>query len=158
MGQYAERLLKFCTPAMDYTPKSLTIVFDSYSQSTIKQLTQDRRGTSGRRIYVTSTEQSMPKGSEWTNFLKNNSNKFNLIIMLANYFQRESIRNELQYPNVVTQEERTIRITKTGIEELENCNHAEADTCIILEVSKSQNPIVVVASDTDIPILLCYVK
>ena len=63
--EYADALLKFCLPPSKSKPVQLGIIFDSYCTVTTKELTQIRRGTPGRRIYITNADQSMPRGKDW---------------------------------------------------------------------------------------------
>eukprot|EP00794_Sanderia_malayensis_P008248 gene8248-9129_t len=136
--------------------QSLAIIFDSYRISTIKQLTQSRRGTPGRRVHITSMEQIMPKGKDWDAFLRNRENKIELVQALVKHYTKENNRAKLKIPLMITEEEKTWIIRQTGTEELDSSNHIEADTRIILEVSKSNRPVVVKAADTDILVLMCY--
>eukprot|EP00794_Sanderia_malayensis_P002977 gene2977-3431_t len=136
--------------------QSLAIIFDSYRISTIKQLTQSRRGTPARRVHITSMEQIMPKGKDWDAFLRNMENKIELVQALVKHYTKENNRATLKIPLMITEEEKTWIIRQTGTEELDSSNHIEADTRIILEVSKSNRPVVVKAADTDILVLMCY--
>lgn len=45
-------------------------------------------------------------------------------------------------------------LTSQDVKELASCNHSKADARIVLNASKANNPVVVVASDTDILIAL----
>eukprot|EP00794_Sanderia_malayensis_P020787 gene20787-22825_t len=137
--------------------QSLVIIFDSYRIGTIKQLTQSRRGTPGRRVHITSMEQIMPKGKNWDAFLRNRENKIELIQALVKHYTKENNRATLKIPLMITEEEKTWIIRQTGTEELDSSNHIEADTRTILEVLKSNRPVVVKAADTDIFVLMCYV-
>ena len=69
-GIYADILLKFCLPPSQSKPLQIGIIFDYYSTATTKQLTQRRRGVSGRITHITSPEQSMPKVKIGTYFYK----------------------------------------------------------------------------------------
>ena len=57
---------------------------------------------------------------------------------------------------VITHEENAWLLTTEDVEKLPNCNHHEADTRIIAHDIPADTPVVVVASDTDILILLVY--
>lgn len=145
-------------PPSQSKPKQLGIICDSYSTATAKELTQQRRsgGVSGRRTHITSPEQSMPRGKDWDLFLHNAESKTKLIQFLVNHFKTHSVRSKLRIPLTVTEEENTWLITKTSLEELESCNHHEADTRLILRAIKSVDPIIIHARDTDVLILLSY--
>jgi hypothetical protein len=155
-GEYADALLNFCTPPSHSRPQQLGIIFDSYSTATTKELTQTCRGAPGRRIHITSSEKRMPKGKDWDSFLRNSENKTELIRFLVSYYKTDAVRSKLNIPLTVTEEEKTWLITRVKIEQLESCNHHEADTRLILQASKSNDPVVVLATDTDVLILLSY--
>ena len=155
-GKYAAALLKFCLPASDSKPQQLGIIFDSYSKATMKELTQRRRGTPGRRTRITSSEQDMPKGKDWDSFLRNSENKTELMRFLVDYYKTDAVRSKLKVPLTVTEEDNTWLITQLKIEMLDSCNHHEADTRLILHASKSTDPVIVRATDTDVFVLLTY--
>ena len=151
-GEYADTLLKFCWPPIQSKSLQLGIIFDSYTTTTTKELTQRRRGVSGRRTH----EKSMPRGKDWDLFLNNSENKTELIQFLVNYFKTDSVRIKLTIPLTVTEEENTWLITQMSIEKLESCNHHEADTRLVLHASQSKYPVIIRATDTDVLILLSY--
>ena len=57
-------------------------------------------------------------------------------------------------PVIVTEEENTWHIDKGEITNIFKCNHEEADTRVILHASLSSDNIIVVASDTDVLVLM----
>ena len=143
-------------PQSKFKPRDLGIIFDSYSTATTKELTQIRRGTVGRRIHITSSEQSMPRAKDWNMFPRNSENKTELIRFLVNYYKSDSVRSKLRLPLTVTEEDKTWLLTNTNVEQLDHCNHTEADTRLVLHASRCKNPVIIRATDTDIMILLCY--
>ena len=142
-GEYAEALFKFCLPLSDSKPLHLGIIFDSYNAVTTKELTQRRRGIPGRRTHITSSEQSMPKKKDWDSFLRNSENKTEMIRFLVNYYKTDVVRSKLKIPLIVTEEENTCLITNVKVEMLDSSNHHEADTRLILQASKSKDPVIV---------------
>ena len=154
--EYAENLLKFCMPSKKFNPAKLVIVMDTYGPSRIKEMTQRGRGCEGRKIFITEKGQSMPQGKDWMTFLLSGHNKMELIKFLANYYRSEQVRSNLEIPLVFTESSRTWMITPNGVQLLEDCNHHEADTRIIRHASLSQGPVVVVAADTDVFVLLVF--
>ncbi|KAG1648069.1 hypothetical protein GQR58_030110 [Nymphon striatum] len=50
-GEYAKAYFRFCTPAAADQAHSIAVIFDNYTQETTKQLTQHRRGHSGKRVF-----------------------------------------------------------------------------------------------------------
>ena len=59
---YANNVLKFCMPNVTKV-KRLFIIFDSYRENSIKQMTQLGRGKPGRNVYITNKKQKKPKNS-----------------------------------------------------------------------------------------------
>ena len=88
--------------------------------------------------------------------MNNGENKSELVKAITDYFKSKSIREKLKYPLVVTQKEKTWKITNSQINEDLSYNHIEADTRLILKASNSKHPAVITASDTDVLVLLCY--
>uniref|UniRef100_UPI00358E375C uncharacterized protein n=1 Tax=Myxine glutinosa TaxID=7769 RepID=UPI00358E375C len=98
----------------------------------------------------------MPRGKDWDAFLHNAENKTELIKFMVTYFKSDSVRSKLRIPLTVTEEQNTWLITQTKFEQLESCNHHEADTRLVLHASKCEGSVVIKASDTDVLILLSY--
>ena len=59
---YANAVLSYCMPDDNINVRSLNIVFDSYENQSIKQMTQIKRGKSSIRVYITNMKQKMPSG------------------------------------------------------------------------------------------------
>ena len=162
---YANNFLKFCMPKVTKV-KRLFIIFDSYRENSIKQMTQLGRGKPGRNVYITNMKQKKPKNSDWYSFLRNSHNKTELICALVRHFKSDDVRMNFQYPIIVTAEEKTWQLSTNQVLELPSSNHVEADTRIIMEALKSENTetleditactIIVKAADTDILVLMCY--
>ena len=148
--------MKYCMPKNASGVGKLCIIFDSYRDSIIKQLTQMRRGKSGRNVYITNMKQKIPKNKDWHNFRRNSHNKTEMISAIVGYCKSKEFRARLDIPILITEEDHTWLVSKTGIDELPSSNHIVADTRIILEALKSTNVVVVIAADTDILILMCY--
>ena len=66
------------------------------------------------------------------------------------------MRTKLNMPLIITEGRNTCQIFQNFIQKLANCNHHEADTRIVLYASKSDNPVVVVGTDTGVLILVVY--
>ena len=88
--------------------------------------------------------------------MNNGENKSELVKAITNYCRSISITKKLKYPLVVTNVEKTLKITNSQINEDLSWNHIEADTRLILEASKSKHPLVIRASDTYVLVLMCY--
>ena len=119
-------------------------------------MTQRKRGSSQKRVYITNLKQTMPQGKLWNSFLKNPENKRNLIEIMVERFSSPCIRSKLEFELLVTHEENTFLITNDAVNELLPCNHIEADTRLILEATKSDNLVIIRSADTDVLMLMCY--
>ena len=153
--EYAASFIMFCTPSRDSHPAKLGIIFDCYTRSHIKQLTQLRRGTPGKRVYISSSQQSMPSGKAWQTFLHHPENKTELIHFLVKFMKEN--RNLLRIPTIVTENEKSWLLTTTAVIQLDDCNHIEADTRLIYVASTADSPVVIRATDTDVLILMVFV-
>ena len=98
----------------------------------------------------------MPQLRDWPSFLSDNENKTGLIKFIADYCKTEKNRYMLKIPLTITAGSSEWLITRNQVLQLPSCNHHEADTRIIHHAMQSTLPTVVVASDTDIFILLLY--
>ena len=114
------------------------------------------RGSGRAKVHITSICQEMPQGKDWEEFLCCPHNKTMLIRALVAHYKSEEVRKDLKYPVIVTEEEKTWGITTNSVMELLPCNHIEADTRLILEASKSELPVVIKATDTDVLVLMCF--
>ena len=155
-------LLKCFTPKSEYLPSKVHIVFDNYTDNISYSVKQTKRksraaGEDGSRVHIGSDAQEMPQGDDYKDFLKNSENKADLIRRFNEYVRREVPKMNLDYPLVITSEKNALEITSSGIEVLLPCNHEEADTRIMYHCTLDDKPIVVIASDTDILMLLLYV-
>ena len=88
--------------------------------------------------------------------MNNGENKSELVKSITDYYISKSTWEKLKYPLVKAHEEKTWKITNGQANEVLSCNHIEADTRLILEVSKSKHPVFIRASDTDVLVLTCY--
>ena len=68
---FADAVLSYCTPNDTLNVRRLSIIFDSYEQSYIKQMMQRKRGYSDNRVFITSLKQKMPQGKSFDAFLSN---------------------------------------------------------------------------------------
>lgn len=155
-GEYADSLFRFCLPPKMFNPSRLVIIMDTYGKNRIKSMTQKRRGHAGRKVIITEKGQTMPKSKDWNTFLQSGENKTELIKFLANHYRSDSFRSKLDIPLIFTESNNTWMITSKNVFLIERCNHHEADTRVVRHASLSDKPVVVVATDTDIFVLLVY--
>lgn len=67
-----------------------------------------------------------------------------------------TFRSALRIPLLITETCNTWRVSPEEVTLLETCNHQEADTRLVRHASLSDKPVVVVAADTDVFILMMY--
>ena len=109
-----------------------------------------------RDVFIANLQQKIPRHSDWFKFLRNGHNKTELIRALVHHFKFIDVRMELLHQIIVTEEQKTWYVIKDGILETPGSNHVEADTRIIMEAFKSDDPVIVKAADADIFVLMCY--
>ena len=129
---------------------------DTYGDNRIKELTQRRRGISGKRVHITNKGQAMPKAKDWESFLHSNENKAEFIKFLVDYLKEDNVKSKLSISVIITEAANTWLITADNIEKLDSCNHHEADTRVVLHAALSNCPVVIGGTDTDILILLVF--
>ena len=129
---------------------------DTYGEGRIKEMTQRCRAANTRKVVIGGPDQAMPKPRDWASFLSDGDNKTELIRFISEYCKSDKVRRKLKVPLTITAEDKTYLIESTGVQELSTCNHHEADTRIILHAVNTSDPVIVIASDTDILILLVF--
>ena len=96
----------------------------------------------------------MPPRKDWDTFLHNAENKTELIRFLVNYAKNH--KGMFKIPLQITENEKTWLISNDNFTELEDSNHREADTRLILEADKLDAPVIVHATDTDVLVLMVH--
>ena len=81
---------------------------------------------------------------KWNKFLRNAKNKEELININVKFIKSNKLRQLINSPFIVTAENKIYRFEE-GQEKINECNHEEADTRIILLASQGTNDVVVVA-------------
>ena len=147
-------LLPF-TPPKDSSPKLIEIIMDNYLANSIKESTRQKRGD-GQRVFITGLGQTMPQGVNWQSLLSNNENKTDLIHCFVEYLKQPAVRSIFKVPIIITEKDRTWKIDSTGIQELQSCNHEEADTRLALHATHHNHNCVITSKDTDVFLLLVY--
>ena len=116
-------------------------VFDIYKDHSLKLQTQETRGN-GMRIAVC---HKTPLPKDFQSILRNNQNKTELFQLLADRF--------IVNPSIVcTKPERVITKNKQNLNRIDNCNHEEDDTHVILHAvdgSQTYKNILIITVDTD---------
>ena len=101
---YVKSHINFCMPNIGLKPEKVAIIFNCYNGHSTKHLTQLQRGAPEKRVFITSANQSMPKGKQWEEFLHNSLNKTELIHFLVTFVKNN--RNFLKVPMMVTETKR----------------------------------------------------
>ena len=101
-------LLKYFTPNSAHNPSKVHIVFDNYTDNqtfSVKQTKRVRRAADeGKWLHIGNDSQEMPQGDNYKDFLKNNSNKADLIRRFNKFVKRDVPHLHLDYPLVITLE------------------------------------------------------
>ena len=97
----------------------------------------------------------MPQEEDYKNFLKNNLNKTDLIRRFNEFVKVPHLH--LDYSLVITLEKEAWEISFPGVQNLSPCNHEEEDTRIMYHWTFEDKSTVVIASDTDILILMAHI-
>ena len=99
----------------------------------------------------------MLKGLQWKEFLHSSDNKEELLSTLVNYVTSEDGISSLLYPFIISCKDKTFNIANSNPTLLHQCNHEEADTRLVLHAFLAAGDVVIVASDTDILLLMVWV-
>jgi len=125
------------------------IVFDVYRPSSLKAETRSKRG-SGVKRRVSGNGRLPPN---WQKFMRDNDNKTELFIFLADKIAQMSARNKV----IVTKEDDAVSTQTINMEELVPCSHEEADTRIFVHarhaVRHGSKAIMIKASVTDVLVI-----
>ena len=134
----------------------IDLIWDVYHDKSLKNITRKKRGTSFKRIVSNRT--SLPPN--WAAFLKNNFNKTELSLFLANYVVNY-YRTNKEVLIVSTLKDNVITNLEGDFSNLQNCNHEEADTRIFLHlvdaITRSEVCTFLIRTvDTDVVVLSVY--
>ena len=94
----------------------------------------------------------MPKSRDWSSFLNEGDKKTELIRFIAEIVKTKEFLITLKINDNIW------LLEAVKIQYLDSCNHHDADTGIVLHAMRAVDscPIIVVASDADILVLLIY--
>lgn len=155
--EFFKYLIKIAIPTL-VKPLQIEIVNDVYLKQSTKDDTRSNRAKSNesRRIYLSGFDQLMPQGEQWSDFFNNKENKEDLIALAISFFKSEEGRRLLKYPLVINSKNITWKLTQRTVEEIEHCNHEEADYRMIYHAGKTNTKAVIVSKDTDVLVLMMY--
>ena len=74
-------------PNEGFLPVALSIVMDTYEAGRMKEMTQNVRRTTSKKIIIIDPDQAMPKSCDWATFQSNGDNKTELIQFIADYYK-----------------------------------------------------------------------
>ena len=149
-----ESILTSIQPPNKYKAARIEIINDYYLHESVKA--NVRYDEISRRVHLTSVQQNMLQGEEWKNFFSNPENKNNLTELALDFFRSLDGRKLLRTPMIFTCAERRYEISQDGVELLQYCNHLEADSKMIYQACCADMPVVVVAKDTDVFVLMIH--
>ena len=127
----------------------IDIVFDVYWSSSLKAEARSKRGIGSRRRVT--DKGKIPQN--WMSFLRDNNNKTELFIFLADKIVEVCKGNTV----IVTREESVVCNKPVQLEGLTSCNHEEADTRMFVHArhatAEGNKVIMIKASDTDVLVI-----
>ncbi|KAK3910837.1 Protein dachsous [Frankliniella fusca] len=156
--EYADKVFcafiaRECSPSV----KRVDVVWDTYSDTSLKSAARDKRGH-GDRFQVNSTT-SIPHS--WPNFLRDSNNKKQLFSLLAKSLQSLFIPGVEVYST--TDSDVVCSSSAADLSFISPCNHEEADSRMILHVAdasrKGLKTCMIRTSDSDVLVLaVAYAK
>ena len=154
---WAERIARYL---LAIPGKEIHVLFDNYNYT--HNIPSKNRVQSSIERTINSLDQELPPVSEWSDFLRNSHNKFQLANLLADFFLNGGLPGKVVYANKESKCFYKNNLVDDPIPFPElNSNHREADQKIPMHavyVGQSQNQIIcVVADDSDIYLSLLFV-
>ena len=135
------------------------LIFDNYEKSEKVSISK-RRYQKGKEDNITSLNKTLPKSSNWENFLNNDIIKKQLPYLFCEY---KLLPNTIEDVVSVTKGEKCFQKTGQGVVEIQTLKstHKEADHQIIhctYFASHQRQSICIISDDTDVLILLLYIS
>ncbi len=132
----------------------IDVVFDRYSEESIKTSTRTRR-KKGAPIWRVIISGDIPLPHDWSGFLSNSDNKADLAHFLSNEISNVTIPNNVLVVAGGFPDETKVFCNQDIDIHYFHAKQEEADTCMILHcVHAKSNAIVVHSRDTDVLLLL----
>ena len=85
-----------------FLPVALDIIMDTYRAGRMKEMTQNRRGTTTRKVVIGGADQAMLKSRDSATFLSDGDSKAELIQFIAGYCKARNFRRKLKIPVKIT--------------------------------------------------------
>ena len=151
----------FFVPNRVHSPSKVDIVFDNYANNQTFSFKQSknvsRQADKGKRLHIRNKSQEKPQGNNFKDFFKNDLNKADLIRRFSGFMQREVPHLHLDFPLMIILEKEALEKSLTGVQNLSPCNRKESDNRNRYHCTWEDKLAVVIASDTDILILMVHV-
>ena len=113
-GELCQAFVQACMPDEKLLLVASDIVMATYGSGRIKEMTQNCRGTTTRKIVIGGADQAMPKSRDWATFLSDGSTK-QLIQFIAGYCKVVNFRRKLKILLAITFSEDTWLLDTVGV-------------------------------------------
>ena len=127
----SKSLMPFVQLQVTPTVTRVDAIWDTYPEDNLKTLTHQRRGL-GARTQIGDGQTRIPKEDWNTGFLKNTDNKRELFPFLGEQLVKQKLDGKLI---LSTSNECVLSNSQYDVAALQPCNHAEADTRIMLHLA-----------------------
>ena len=149
-------IVPFLKAQMTTTVQRIDAVWDTYPEQNLKSQTQQRRGSVARTRLEPDEDGSKPiPKRDWQSYLKNVENKKELFSFVSKQLAKTDKDGILL---ISTESEKVLSNKPFDVSALQPCNHAEADTRIILQLdhasSQGHDKAFVRTVDSDIVVLV----
>ena len=74
-GELCQVFIEACMPDKGFLPVALYMTMNTCGAGKIKEIAQNHRGTTTRKIIIGGADQAMPKSRNWATFLSDGDNK-----------------------------------------------------------------------------------
>jgi hypothetical protein len=148
-GEYAANNFNAYVKKIAQNVDRVDIVFDRYLEGSLKRETREQRGN-GIRVSV---KESTPIWSNWSQFLKNDSNKTELFQLLAQNLVTGLYDKQI----VATKDKEVLSNFALNTESINPCNQEEADSRLFLHVKdmsvNGHKKVQIKTVDTDVVVI-----
>ena len=148
-------IVPFLKAQLTTVVERIDAVWDTYPEQSLKYMTQQRRGSGPRTRLQADGDGSTPiPKKDWQSYLKNEENKKELFSFVSKQLVKADMGGKLL---LSTESEMVLSNKPFDMSALQSCNHAEADTRIILHLmhasSQGHEKAFIRTVDSDIVVL-----
>ena len=129
--EWIENPIRFIAPRKAEECLLVCMVNDAYQEQSTKNNTREKRGDDHIKTAIERFEQHMPAGMKWNEFLGNAKNKEELMNIIVKFIKSNKGQQLINSPFIVTVGHKIYEFQE-GQDKVNNCNHGEVDTRIIL--------------------------